>query len=96
MIEAFISGLERAHRDGHEIAALRSVASFFVSRIDTEIDTRLRATGPPEALDLRGRAAVANARLAYAVYETSFAGDRWDVLAAAGAIKQRPLWASTA
>ena len=72
-----------------------SVASFFVSRVDTEIDTRLDKIGTPEAKALRGKAAVANARLAYEQYESGLATDRWKALAAAGAKPQRPLWAST-
>ena len=71
------------------------MASFFVSRVDLEIDKRLKAIGTPEAAALEGEAAIANARLAYQAYEQTFTGDRWDALAAAGANKQRPLWAST-
>ncbi len=71
------------------------MASFFVSRVDTEIDKRLNAIGTPEAEALLGEAAIANARLAYQAYEQTFAGDRWEKLAAAGANPQRPLWAST-
>ena len=74
---------------------MRSVASFFVSRVDTEVDARLQAVGTDEALGLRGRAAVAQARLAYRLFGQQFSGERWERLAALGAHRQRPLWAST-
>lgn len=95
VVGAFMDGMERAHRAGRDLASITSVASFFVSRVDTEVDARLDKIGTPEAMKLRGRAAIANARLAYQQYEQAFAGSRWDALAAAGARKQRPLWAST-
>ncbi|PZR51935.1 transaldolase [Xylanimonas oleitrophica] len=95
VMDAFLDGLEQAQANGHDLAPVGSVASFFVSRVDTEIDKRLDAIGTPEALELRGKAAVANARLAYAAYEEVFSSDRWKALEAAGARPQRPLWAST-
>src|SRR5262249_23941755 len=85
----------QAKAAGHDLSAIRSVASFFVSRVDTEIDARLEKIGSDEALGLRGVAAVANARLAYTAFEEVFSSDRWKALAAAGANAQRPLWAST-
>ncbi|MCZ9340372.1 transaldolase, partial [Streptomyces sp. TRM76130] len=78
-----------------DLATIHSVASFFVSRVDSEIDKRLTVLGTDEALALKGKAALANARLAYQAYEEVFAGDRFTALAAAGAHRQRPLWAST-
>ena len=95
VINAFMTGLEAAKANGHDLSKLHSVASFFVSRVDSEIDARLNAIGTDEALALRGKAGVANARLAYQVYEESFSSERWNLLAAAGANAQRPLWAST-
>jgi transaldolase len=95
VMDAFLAGLELAQANGHDLAKLASVASFFVSRVDTEVDKRLKKLGTPEAAALLGKAAVANARLAYEAYETVFASDRWTALAAAGAKPQRPLWAST-
>jgi len=95
VIDAFFDGLERARDAGIDLAAIGSVASFFVSRVDTEIDKRLDKIGTDEAKALRGKAAVANARLAYQLYEEKFAGARWASLAASGAQVQRPLWAST-
>ncbi|EID52521.1 transaldolase [Saccharomonospora xinjiangensis XJ-54] len=95
VIEAFFAGLERAKANGHDLSAIESVASFFVSRVDTEVDKRLEAIGTAEALALRGEAAIANARLAYAAYEEAFTSERWQSLKAAGANPQRPLWAST-
>jgi transaldolase len=92
---AFFTGLEQASANGHDLAAIASVASFFVSRVDTEVDKRLEAIGTERALALRGQAAVANARLAYAAYEQEFATPRWAQLRQAGARPQRPLWAST-
>src|SRR6476469_7900983 len=92
---AYIDGLEQAKEGGHDISQIHSVASFFVSRVDSEIDKRLKAIGSPEAESLEGEAAIANARLAYQAYEQTFSGDRWAALEAAGANKQRPLWAST-
>jgi transaldolase len=93
VMEAYAAGLEKALDAGLDLSKIHSVASFFVSRVDTEIDNRLNKTGASD--DLRGKAGVANARLAYEAYEKFFSGDRWDKLAAAGANRQRPLWAST-
>ncbi len=90
VIEAFLAGLEQRVKAGDDISKLASVASFFVSRVDTETDRRL-----PEGHALRGKAAVANAKLAYQMFLEKLAGPRWDQLEAAGARKQRPLWAST-
>jgi transaldolase len=95
VMDAFLAGLEQAKANGHDLSTIHSVASFFVSRVDTEVDKRLDAIGSEEALALRGKAAVANARLAYAAFEEVFAGERWVPLKAAGARAQRPLWAST-
>lgn len=90
VMEAFLAGLEGAKAAGRDLAAIGSVASFFVSRVDTEIDGRLDKESP-----LRGKAAIANARLAYQHYEKVFGSERWLALQAAGALPQRPLWAST-
>ncbi|WP_262057563.1 transaldolase [Streptomyces sp. STR69] len=95
VMDAYLAGLEKAQAAGIDLATIHSVASFFVSRVDSEIDKRLTALGTDEALALKGRAALANARLAYEAYEDVFAGDRWAALAGVGANKQRPLWAST-
>jgi transaldolase len=96
VMEAYLAGLEAAQAAGHDLNLIHSVASFFVSRVDTEIDKRLEAIGTDEALALRGKAGVANARLAYAAYEEVFcSGGRWTRLAEAGGWVQRPLWAST-
>lgn len=95
VINAFQSGLEQAKENGHDLSKIHSVASFFVSRVDSEIDKRLDAIGTDEAKALKGKAGVANARLAYQVYEELFSTERWAVLAEAGALPQRPLWAST-
>jgi transaldolase len=95
VINAFQSGLELAKENGHNLSTIHSVASFFVSRVDSEIDKRLDALGTDEAKALKGKAGVANARLAYQVYEQLFSTERWEVLAEAGARPQRPLWAST-
>jgi len=103
VIEAYLSGLEKLVGDGGDPAKVASVASFFVSRVDTETDRRLEkiAKDDPDsptaalALEMRGTAAVAQARLAYRVYEELFAGPRWEALERAGARRQRPLWAST-
>jgi transaldolase len=92
---AYLDGLERAAANGQRLASIASVASFFVSRVDTEIDKRLEANGSEEALALRGKAGVANSRLAYAAYQEVFSSDRWKALEAQGARPQRPLWAST-
>ena len=90
VIDAYLKGLERLEETGGDLSKISSVASFFVSRVDTETDRRL-----PEASPLRGKAAVANARLAYELFRQRFAGPRWEALAAQGARLQRPLWAST-
>ena len=95
VMDAYLAGLEAANRAGHDLNTIHSVASFFVSRVDTEIDKRLEKIGTEEALALRGKAGVANARLAYAAYEEVFSGKRWVPLAEEGAWVQRPLWAST-
>ncbi|WP_411093698.1 transaldolase [Streptomyces sp. 049-1] len=95
VMDAFQTGLEKAKERGLDLSQIHSVASFFVSRVDTEIDKRLLKVGTHEALVLKGRAGVANARLAYEAYEEVFSRGRWDALARVGANKQRPLWAST-
>jgi transaldolase len=95
VMDAFIAGVEQAKANGHNVAELHSVASFFVSRVDSEVDKRLDKIGTDEAKALRGKAAVANAVLAYAAFEEAFSTDRWRPLAADGAHAQRPLWAST-
>jgi transaldolase len=95
VLNAYQEGLERAKENGHDLAGIASVASFFVSRFDSEVDKRLDAIGTDEAKALKGKAAVANARLAYQAYEEVLASARWQALAAAGAKVQRPLWAST-
>ncbi len=93
VIDAFMAGLENAA--GRDVSQISSVASFFVSRVDTEVDERLDKLGTPEAEGLRGKAALANARLAYQLYEERFTSSRWSALSARGARTQRPLWAST-
>jgi transaldolase len=95
VIDAYMSGLEQAAANGHDIAKIASVASFFVSRVDTEVDKRLDKLATPEAQALKGKAAVANARLAYELYEQKLDTPRWQALKAKGAKVQRPLWAST-
>jgi transaldolase len=95
VMDAFLAGVEQAAANGHDITRIGSVASFFVSRNDTETDKRLDKLGSEEAKALRGAAAIANARLAYQHYEKVFGGERWKALEAAGAHPQRPLWAST-
>jgi transaldolase len=95
VIDAFMTGLERAAEAGHDLSSLASVASFFVSRVDSEVDARLDKIGTPEVKALRGKAAIANARLAYELYEQRTATPRWQALREAGARTQRPLWAST-
>jgi transaldolase len=95
VINAYLTGLEQARADGIDLSSIRSVASFFVSRVDTEIDRRLDEIGTEKALELKGKAGIANARLAYQVFEQSFATERAKGLLAAGANIQRPLWAST-
>ncbi|MCQ9180138.1 transaldolase [Streptomyces sp. IBSBF 2953] len=103
VMDAYLAGLEKARARGLDLTLIQSVASFFVSRVDAEIDKRLTALGSDAALALKGRAALANARLAYQAYEEVFgpadaptrSGARWAALAGAGANRQRPLWAST-
>ncbi|KUN77712.1 transaldolase [Streptomyces bungoensis] len=103
VMDAYLAGLEKARERGLDLSAIHSVASFFVSRVDAEVDKRLTALGTDEALSLKGRAALANARLAYEAYEEVFGSaddstrpsGRWSALENAGANKQRPLWAST-
>jgi len=95
VMDAYLSGLEDAKEAGTDLSTIQSVASFFVSRVDTEVDKRLDAIGTEEADALRGEAAVANARLAYAAYEEVFGSERFAALREAGANPQRPLWAST-
>jgi transaldolase len=93
VVEAYLRGLERYAGEGGDPSTVTSVASFFVSRVDTETDKRLDGLGAPKTL--KGRLAIANARLAYQYYKDAFSGKRWEALATAGARKQRPLWAST-
>jgi transaldolase len=95
VMDAFLTGLETAKAKGLDLSSIESVASFFVSRVDTEIDKRLDKLATPEAKAAKSKAAVANAQLAYQVYEEVFSSDRWKALAAEGAKPQRPLWAST-
>ncbi|GAA1424088.1 transaldolase [Streptomyces thermospinosisporus] len=95
VMDAYLAGLEKAKAKGLDLSKIHSVASFFVSRVDTEIDKRLDALDTDEAKALRGKAAVANARLAYQAYEEVFSSDRWMALEREGANAQRPLWAST-
>jgi transaldolase len=95
VMNAYLEGLEKAHAAGKDLSKIHSVASFFVSRVDTEIDKRLDAIGTDEATALKGKAGVANARLAYQAFEEVFSTPRWGSLADEGANPQRPLWAST-
>ncbi|NAB09415.1 transaldolase, partial [Enterococcus durans] len=96
VIDAFIEGIAQADANGHDLKHIGSVASFFVSRVDTAVDNKLEEIGSDEAKALEGKAAIANARLAYELFENKFANDpRWAALEAKGAKKQRPLWAST-
>lgn len=96
VMDAYLAGLEKAREAGHDVSKIHSVASFFVSRVDTEVDKRLEKIGSEEALALRGQAGVANAKLAYAAYQEVFeGGDRYQALKGDGARVQRPLWAST-
>lgn len=95
VMDAYLAGLEKAKERGLDLSKIHSVASFFVSRVDTEIDKRLDALGTPAAAEARGKAALANARLAYEAFEEVFSSDRWSALDKAQANKQRPLWAST-
>ncbi|MDO5683671.1 MAG: transaldolase [Propionibacteriaceae bacterium] len=95
VIEAYLTGLEQAAENGLDLSKIHSVASFFVSRVDSEVDKRLGAIGTDDALALKGKAAIANARLAYELYAQRFAEPRFEALKAKGANQQRPLWAST-
>jgi transaldolase len=95
VVEAYLRGLERLVASGGKPAGVRSVSSFFVSRVDTEADKRLDEIGTKDALALRGKLAIANAKLAYEHYQAAFSGPRWEFLAAKGALPQRCLWAST-
>ena len=95
VMQAFLTGLEQAREAGRDLSQIHSVASFFVSRVDSEYDKRIDAVGTDEAKALRGKAAIANARLAFQAYEEVFSTPRWKVLADDGANAQRPLWAST-
>ncbi|WP_151523297.1 transaldolase [Serinicoccus kebangsaanensis] len=95
VMNAYLTGLEQARERGQDLSSIRSVASFFVSRVDSEIDSRLEKIGTEEAMALRGEAGLANARLAYQAFEEVFGTPRWQNLADDGATLQRPLWAST-
>lgn len=95
VMNAFLSGLEQAKENDKRVSTIASVASFFVSRVDTEVDKRLDAIGTEQAKALKGKAGIANARLAYQAYEEVFSSERWRTLEAQGAKPQRPLWAST-
>ena len=95
VMDAYLRGLEQAAAAGRDLAAIRSVASFFISRVDSEVDTRLDRIATSQATQLKGKAAIANARLAYQAYEEVIASQRWQQLAGLGAQPQRPLWAST-
>lgn len=96
VMQAYLDGLDQARAAGHDTSRIHSVASFFVSRVDSEVDARLSAIGTPEAMELRSTAGLANARLAYGAYEQVFqVGARWQEMVAGGANPQRPLWAST-
>ncbi len=96
VMDAYVDGLEAyAGTVDSDLAHVASVASFFISRVDSEVDARLDAIGSPEALALKGKAAIAQAKLAYVAFQRTFSGPRWAALAADGAVAQRPLWAST-
>jgi transaldolase len=95
VMDAYLSGLEQAYAAGRDLTSIRSVASFFISRVDTEVDARLDRLAAPGAAALKGSAAIANARLAYQAHAQLTAGERWQRLARLGARPQRPLWAST-
>jgi transaldolase len=95
VIKAFKDGINKAKQNGHDLSKIHSVASFFVSRVDTEINKRLEAIGTQQALGMKSKAALANARLAYELFENEFAASNWKQLENAGANKQRPLMAST-
>ena len=93
VVDAYLTGLETLAASGGDLSTVHSVASFFVSRVDTEVDRRLPTTADGQAV--KGKVAVAQARRAYAMFRDAFQGPRWDALAARGATLQRPLWAST-
>ena len=95
VIDAYLAGLEQAQANGHNLADIHSVASFFVSRVDTEIDKRLAVIGTEDAISLKSKAGIANARLAYELFEQQFATNRAQALLSLGGNRQRPLWAST-
>lgn len=95
VMDAYVCGLEARAAKGLDISGVQSVASFFISRVDNDIDELLNMNGSDEALELRGKAAISQARLAYALFQTTFSGPRWEKLSALGASVQRPLWAST-
>lgn len=95
VLQAYLDGLRERHSHGFSVAGIASVASFFISRVDSEVDPRLEAIGTADALALRGKAAVCQAKLAYELCRDAFSGPDWEVLAASGAVAQRPLWAST-
>ncbi|ACV06351.1 transaldolase [Kytococcus sedentarius] len=95
VMNAYLTGLEQAREAGRDLSSIHSVASFFVSRVDAEVDKRLTELDDPRAAELKGRAALANARLAYQAYDEVFSTPRWANLSDAGANVQRPLWAST-
>ena len=95
VIEAYVAGLETFANAGGDLSEVRSVASFFVSRVDSEVDRRLDTIGTDEAKELRGQAGIAQARLAYQLFRERFGSERWNQLAVQGARPQRPLWAST-
>lgn len=95
VMDAYIEGLEQLAAEGGDVSTVASVASFFISRVDTEIDRRLEAIGTPEALSLCGTGAINQAKLAYRAFQNTFSGSRWDALVSRGAKVQRPLWAST-
>ncbi len=95
VMDAFLEGMELARANGHDLSRIQSVASFFVSRVDTEVDRRLKEIDTDEARSLLGRAAIANARLAYQAHQEVFSSSEWKALEEQGAKPQRPLWAST-
>jgi transaldolase len=95
VMQAYMEGLEQASANGQTLAGITTVASFFVSRVDTEIDKGLEKSGTDEALAVCGKAGIANSRLAYGAFQETFQGQRWEELTAQGAKPQRPLWAST-
>jgi transaldolase len=95
VMEAYLTALERRHARREPVARVASAASFFVSRLDTMLDPLLHAAGDPTVRALRGTIAIANALVAYAAFQATFSGPRWDALASQGARVQRPLWAST-